>query len=582
MKPSPPAAGRTRRAPSRPDASPARALSPAFPDLDELAALRAWYEGLTARAAVHRYLGHVRADGQSSRALLGRIRRRLIAFARSRQQPELAQLFEHPAADRTSRAAAVVRGLDVLRHAAAPEPQVTDDMEQWLSPRIVRALQAAGIRTLADLTVRVPRRRLWWHTIAGLGRVGAREVEAFFGAHPALTAQARALVCQPTSHTVVPWEALSVPESLDGSHGRLRAPVRSCLLNAETDYEAVHAWLELHEAPETARAYRKEAERLLLWAIVERQRPLSSLTTDDALAYRTFLRHPTPRERWVGPARPRESVEWRPFVHGLSSESIAYALTVLRALFRWLVEQRYVLANPFAGLKVRGVGRSAHFDADRCLRQSQWAMARTVAGQLDLVHGWSAAAAQRMRFILDFAFATGLRAHELVESKLGDVREDENGDVWLHLVGKGQKKAKVALPPLAMRALETHLVERGLPVVRARWPRSVQLIGALTGEVSTERAPGITPARLRQVIGRFFDTAAEFVGEEDALLADTLRHVSPHWLRHSHATHALEDGVDLVCVRDNLRHASISTTSRYLHADDSRRAQQVRSAFGVS
>lgn len=241
MKPSPPASGRGHRAPARPDAPPARDTSSAFPDLDGLAALRAWYEGLTARAAVHRYLGHLRADGQSSRSLLGRIRRQLIVFALSRQKPELARLFEHPAAERTARAGSVVRALDVLRHAAAPEPQVTDDVDQWLSPRIVQALQAAGIRTLADLTVRVPRRRLWWRNIARLGRVGAREVEAFFEAHPALTAQARALVCQPTGRIVVPWETLSVPESLDGSHGRFRAPARSCLLNAETDYEAVQA-----------------------------------------------------------------------------------------------------------------------------------------------------------------------------------------------------------------------------------------------------------------------------------------------------------------------------------------------------
>jgi site-specific recombinase XerD len=378
---------------------------------------------------------------------------------------------------------------------------------------------------------------------------------------------------------VVPWEALTVPEVLDGSQGRFRAPVATCLLNADTDYEAVHAWLALHEAPDTARAYRKEAERLLLWAIVECQRPLSSLTTDDAVAYRAFLRHPTPRERWVGPARPRESAEWRPFVDGLSSPSIAYALTVLRALFRWLIEQRYVLANPFAGLNVRGAERKAPFDADRCLTQSQWEAARTLAGQLELAHGWTGPAAQRLRFILDFAYATGLRAQELVDAKLGDIQEDEHGDRWLRLIGKGNKKARVAVPPLAWRALEQHLVERGLPVTREHWPRAVKLVGALTETPGTPDPAGITTVRLRQILRRFFTTAAQSVEGERAPLAETLRQVSPHWLRHSHATHALERGVDLVCVRDNLRHASISTTSRYLHGDDTRRAQQVRVAF---
>ncbi|HBU0427245.1 TPA: integrase, partial [Klebsiella pneumoniae] len=75
----------------------------------------------------------------------------------------------------------------------------------------------------------------------------------------------------------------------------------ACTLNATNDYEAVQAWLALHETVATQRAYRKEAARLILWAIVERGRALSSLTTDDAIAYRAFVRHPTPRERWVGP-----------------------------------------------------------------------------------------------------------------------------------------------------------------------------------------------------------------------------------------------------------------------------------------
>src|SRR5690606_37535866 len=100
-------------------------------------------------------------------------------------------------------------------------------------------------------------------------------------------------------------------------------------LDADNDYEAASAWLALQESVATQRAYRKEAERLILWAIVERGRALSSLTTEDAVAYRTFLRHPTPRTRWVGPARPRSSPEWRPFTGGLSARSVAYALSVV-------------------------------------------------------------------------------------------------------------------------------------------------------------------------------------------------------------------------------------------------------------
>ncbi len=151
---------------------------------------------------------------------------------------------------------------------------------------------------------------------------------------------------------IVPWEQSRVPHEVDGSHGQFRAPRAAWLLSAPNDYEAIQSWLSLHESAATQRAYRKEAERLVLWAIIERGRALSSLNTDDAIAYRAFLRRPTPRERWVESSRPRHSVEWRPFIGALAPRSAAYALNVLSALFRWLIEQRYVLANPFAGVKV--------------------------------------------------------------------------------------------------------------------------------------------------------------------------------------------------------------------------------------
>jgi site-specific recombinase XerD len=60
---------------------------------------------------------------------------------------------------------------------------------------------------------------------------------------------------------------------------------------------------------------------------------------------------------------------------------------------------------------------------------------------------------------------------------------------------------------------------------------------------------------------------------------EKLRRASPHWMQHTHAALALERGVDLTTVRDNLRHASLSTTSIYLHTDEAHRARQLREAF---
>ncbi|CAM2198507.1 Tyrosine-type recombinase/integrase (plasmid) [Paraburkholderia kururiensis] len=544
-----------------------------FPDDAELAALRAWYAGLDTRAAVTRYLGDRKAPGASARGVLGRIRRSLVTFAMSRHRADLAEMFgERSAASGDT----VARAIGILRNLPAPEPHIADEIDQWLPARVVAALQARGIRTLADLTVRIPRRRRWWTAIDGLGVAGARRVEAFFAAHPALTERARALVVTATAGDIVPWEQLRIPHEVDGSHGQFRAPQAACLLNASNDYEAIQSWLSLHESVATQRAYRKEAERLILWAIIERGRALSSLSTDDAIAYRTFLRRPTPRERWVGPSRPRHSIEWRPFTGALSARSAAYALNVQSALFRWLIEQRYVLANPFAGVKVRSHARRAGLDVSRGFSEGEWLLIRAVADGLEWSGGWSPPAARRLRFLLDFGYATGLRASELVGATLGHIHRDEHGDHWLHVAGKGSKRGKVALPPLARSALDQYLVQRRLPVTPERWRPATPLVASIA-----EDGAGIVSTRLWFVLKRFFVQAADSVQDERPAIAEKLRRASPHWMRHTHASHALARGAELIMVRDNLRHPSISTTSTYLHSDEVQRARQFDQAFAA-
>jgi site-specific recombinase XerD len=80
---------------------------------------------------------------------------------------------------------------------------------------------------------------------------------------------------------------------------------------------------------------------------------------------------------------------------------------------------------------------------------------------------------------------------------------------------------------------------------------------------------------------RFFLQAADVIQAEQSVTAEKLRRASPHWMRHSHATHALARGADLTSVRDNLRHASIATTSVYLHSDEIKRARQIGAAFAA-
>lgn len=543
---------------------------PRFPSADELAAFRAWLGGMGARAAVERFLPARRGGGVSARAVLGVIRRRLVDVARARRRADLEAVMRAKPVSRLAKAAP--SAIETLRLTHAPAPQLTDTPAAWLAPRVAQPLEKAGIGTLADLAVRASA-EVWWKTVPGLGKGGARSVGALIEAHPQLQVRPAA---PGTVQALASGERLRPSRALDGSQGTFRAPRSTCVLAADSDYEAVQAWLWLQESEATRRAYRKEAERLLLWAIAERGKPLSSLLMEDAVAYRAFLRRPTPRERWVGPKVPRESAAWRPFEGPLSARSAAYSLQVIGALYRWLIEQRYLLANPFSGVKVRGADRTGPLDTRRAFSEHEWNLIRKVAEFTAVEEAMSEAAHARLLFLLDFSYATGLRATELVGARLGDISSDGRGAKWLEVRGKGARLGRVALPPLAWSALERYLRQRGISVQLERWDPRTPVVGRV-GEEGDEH---ITASRLWRVLKQFFLRAADVLQTSSPSTAERARRASPHWMRHTHASHGLARGIEVTVMRDNLRHSSIAVTSTYLHSDERRRAEALAGAFG--
>jgi hypothetical protein len=76
-------------------------------------------------------------------------------------------------------------------------------------------------------------------------------------------------------------ESLKLPHEVDGSAGILRAPAATCTLDANNDYDAFHAWLYCTSRWRPSARTGRKGERLILWAIVERGRALSSLKTED-------------------------------------------------------------------------------------------------------------------------------------------------------------------------------------------------------------------------------------------------------------------------------------------------------------
>ncbi|OXC74863.1 hypothetical protein [Caballeronia sordidicola] len=80
---------------------------------------------MSTREAVTRYLCGEVAEGHSARGVLGRIRRTLVAIARSRHREDFTTLLQHSVTERIERAKAVAHAIDVLRSLPAPQPQVS-------------------------------------------------------------------------------------------------------------------------------------------------------------------------------------------------------------------------------------------------------------------------------------------------------------------------------------------------------------------------------------------------------------------------------------------------------------------------
>ncbi|WP_434716336.1 phage integrase family protein [Paraburkholderia sp. A3RO-2L] len=494
-----------------------------------------------------------------------------------------------------------VRQLAALRSlesALVDTPRLHHMVAGWLEPALVARLRAAGLQTLDDVVNRCNRDgHRWWTKIAGLGEVRATRVIRWLTSNSdslghvlssrAVVPRRRLEASNPEafrrapSASLAPLEALVVPVALDGSNGCNREPVERRQINASNDFEAIHSWLadflgENGAETHTWRAYRTQAERLLLWSIFARGKALSSLNTDDARAFRDFLRNPEPAEVWIGPhGAERWSPAWRPFTRALSAASCKMALAAASSLCGWLTDKRYLLSNPFRGVKVLSRSSSDWHDrdpGDRSLSAGQWRYL------IDGVYSESAASlsptAYRDRFMLLLGCLTGMRIHEIAKARVQDLGQAQSDDQavlsmhwYLRVYGKGGKTRKVPLPMLLVDALRSYLAARGYSAplgALAAQGEPIPLVGRLDGEA---RSRSLAASTIGETYKGIFTKAARVLAETNSAAAEDLCRASGHWLRHTHASHSIRLGTPVAYARDNLGHDSISTTSRYTHIE---------------
>ncbi|QBQ55376.1 tyrosine-type recombinase/integrase [Nitrosococcus wardiae] len=360
----------------------------------------------------------------------------------------------------------------------------------------------------------------------------------------------------------VPLERLPLPADLDGRWGCNRG---SALLqiDAKTDLEAVQTWLaEFEHSPHTWRNYRKEVERLLLWSLLERGKPLSSLTREDLAAFEAFLADPTPRERWCGPRALRRSTHWRPFQGPLSEHSCRQTLTIINSLFTYLVDAGYLAGNPLA-LRRRREGSNVKVEAiERFLDPALWQHVLSFVEGMPRETDRQQAEYERVRYLLTLLYLLGPRVGEVVSHSMGSFIE-VRGKWWWQVTGKGRKTARIPVNQEMLGALARYRVFYGLPPLPMPGEET-PLVLSLKG------SRGISANMVYRIVKAVMKKAADTLEASQFHQAHKLRKASTHWLRHTAITHQADAGIELRYLNKSARHAKLETTAIYLHADEDR------------
>lgn len=214
---------------------------------------------------------------------------------------------------------------------------------------------------------------------------------------------------------------------------------------------------------------------------------------------------------------------------GEKRTSLARKLACIRSFYRYLVRTGLVSRSPVEDL--RTPKQPKHLPRVLTKDDAEALMAFPDQGTIGSL---------RDRALLETLYSTGARVSELVSMNVEDLHQPEG---VVRLRGKGRKERIVPIGDLAIQAIQTYR-------------------GSL--QPSTSGNVRLAPVFLNHRGGRLTSrSVARIVARYSSRL--TGGSVSPHTLRHSFATHLLDEGADLRAIQEMLGHASLSTTQKYTH-----------------
>ncbi|PJG83592.1 tyrosine recombinase XerC [Caviibacterium pharyngocola] len=224
---------------------------------------------------------------------------------------------------------------------------------------------------------------------------------------------------------------------------------------------------------------------------------------------------------------------------GLHAKSLALRLSALRRFLTYLVQQGELQVNPAVGVSAPKQGK--HLPKNIDTEQVQQLLANDSKEPIDI----------RDRAIMELMYSSGLRLSELQGLNLNSINTRARE---VRVIGKGNKER---ILPFGRYA--SHAIQQWLKVRSLFNPKDDALFVSQLGNRLTHRA---------------IQKRLETWGVRQGLNA----HLNPHKLRHSFATHMLENSSDLRAVQELLGHSNLSTTQIYTHLDFQHLAQVYNSA----
>jgi integrase/recombinase XerD len=267
--------------------------------------------------------------------------------------------------------------------------------------------------------------------------------------------------------------------------------------------------LEQGSSPRTSEAYRRDVERLAMYAAAKGARTPTDISSR---VLREFVYHLKDL--------------------GLAPASIRRNISSVRTYFRFLLGDGHVVRDP-----------SERLETPKRWRSLPDVLTVDEVGRLLAAPSLDDPLTFRDRALLELAYGAGLRVSEWITLSVRDVLFEEG---LVRVFGKGSKERLVPIGRSAIGAVAIYLRELR-PRLEKGEGKGVLLLNA--------RGRPLTRMGAWKILRHHVEKA------------QITKHVSPHTLRHSFATHLLEGGADLRAVQEMLGHADISTTQIYTHVD---------------